>query len=316
MLEILAITGPIYFCIAIGFSVTRWGLFSKADMRVLGKFVINLGLPALLFNAVSQRPLREVMQADYLAAYALGSMAMLLGGYAWARYVVRSAPGYQAYVAMGMSCSNSGYMGYPVAMLALGPVAGVALALNMVVENMLKLPLLLTLAEADGSARGHWRKELGQTLARLLKNPMIVAILLGFAYSLSGWHLPGPVERTINLFAQASSALALSVIGGTLVGLQVKGMGRQVASIAFGKLILHPLAVLLVATWVVPVVDPQLRLAAVLFAAMPMLGIYPLLAQKHGHEEISAAALLFTTVASFFTLSGLLWLFKHTAFLG
>jgi hypothetical protein len=59
------------------------------------------------------------------------------------------------------------------------------------------------------------------------------------------------------------------------------------------------------------VADPQLRLAAVLFAAMPMLGIYPLLAQKHGFEAISAAALLFTTVASFFTLSGLLWAMKH-----
>jgi len=63
----------------------------------------------------------------------------------------------------------------------------------------------------------------------------------------------------------------------------------------------------------VPVADPELRTAAVLFAAMPMLGIYPLLAQKHGHDEITAAALLVTTVGSFFTLSALLWALKHTA---
>ena len=316
MFDILAITGPIYLCIAIGYITTRTGLFTKADMRVLGKFVINLGLPALLFNALSQRPLREVMHLDYLGAYALGSMAVLTGGYFWARYVLGSVPSYRAYFAMGVSCSNSGYVGYPVLLLALGPVAGVALALNMVVENLLKIPVILTLADADGSAKGHWLSVLLQTLGRLLLNPMILAIVLGLAYALSGWHLPGPVSRTIDLFAQASSALALSVIGGTLVGLKISGLGAQVSHIAFGKLVIHPLAVLVCATWLIPVEEISLRHAALLSAAMPMLGIYPLLAQRHGHEGPSAAALLVTTVASFFTLSGLLWLFRHTTFLG
>jgi predicted permease len=44
---------------------------------------------------------------------------------------------------------------------------------------------------------------------------------------------------------------------------------------------------------------------------MPMLGIFPILAQRHGHEDTAAAALLITTIASFFTLSGLLWMLKH-----
>jgi predicted permease len=225
MLDILAITGPIYFCIALGYAVTRWGLFAKAEMRVLGKFVINLALPALLVNAISQRPLREVMHTDYLLAYALGSLTVMLAGYAWARYVQRSALSYHAYFAMGMSCSNSGYVGYPVALLALGPVAGVGLALNMVVENLFMLPLLMVLADAGDKSEGHALKVLGQTLLRLLTNPMILAILLGFAYSLSGLQLPGPVARTINVFAQATSALALSVIGGTNQG--HSGPGEQ-----------------------------------------------------------------------------------------
>jgi predicted permease len=42
-----------------------------------------------------------------------------------------------------------------------------------------------------------------------------------------------------------------------------------------------------------------------------MLGIYTVLSQRHGHGAISAAALLVTTVGSFFTLSGLLWLLQR-----
>jgi hypothetical protein len=315
MLDILGITGPIYLAIAAGYFATRLGLFAKADMRVFGKFVINLALPALLFNALSQRRLSEIMNGDYLLVYALGSLAVMLGGLAWARYAEHRTLSYSSYVGMGMSCCNSGFVGYPVALLTLGgPVAAVALALNMIVENLLLLPLLMVLADtADGggSAKSQWRHVLVQSAGRLVRNPMICAIVAGFLFSLFGWQLPGPLARTVNLFSQASGALALFVIGGTLVGLQVKGMRRRVARIAFGKLVLHPLAVLILLLWLVPIGDPQLRTAVLLSAAMPMLGIYPILAQKHGLDDLAAAALLVTTIASFFTLSALLWGLKH-----
>jgi hypothetical protein len=41
------------------------------------------------------------------------------------------------------------------------------------------------------------------------------------------------------------------------------------------------------------------------------MGIYPILTQKHGHEGLSAAALLVTTMSSFVTLNGLLWLLQN-----
>ncbi len=308
MTDILGLSLPIYLAIGIGFLATRFGLFVKPDMRVLGKFVINFALPAMLFNALSQRPLADIIQGDFLLAYTLGSLTVMLSGMAWVRFVKHGNLRDQAYFAMGLSCSNSGYVGYPVALLVLGgPVAGVALALCMVVENLLMLPLLLSLADHEPGRQEHWLRSLGQTLARLLRNPMIMAIAAGFTASLLGWHLPEPVGRTVTPFSQATSAVALFVIGGTLVGLRIKGLRRVVSQIAVGKLICHPLAVLAMVLWVVPVADPQLRTAAVLFAAMPMLGIYPILAARHGREEVSAAALLVTTVGSFFTLSALLW---------
>ena len=66
----------------------------------------------------------------------------------------------------------------------------------------------------------------------------------------------------------------------------------------------------LMAWWLRP--DEQmLRAAAIALAAMPMLSIYPVLAQKYRHEGFTAAALMVTTLSSFFTLSALLWLLQH-----
>lgn len=314
MLDILTITGPIYLCIALGYAATRGGLFDRADLRVFGKFVINLALPALLFNALSQRSVGEIVNGRYLAAYALGSLILLTAAVLWYRQVARERMSRAAVLAMGMTCPNSGYVGYPVLLLTLGaPVAGVALALNMVVENLLVIPLLLALADMERHEAGHWRHVLWNTLKGLARNPMILAIVAGFLVSALGVPVPAPVARTVTLFAQASSALSLFVIGGSLVGLPLRGMRAAVAQVGVGKLLLHPLCVLLVMTWVVPVGDPKLQVALLLTCAMPMLGIYAILAQRHGHEGLASAALLGATTASFFTLSGLLWLLRHSA---
>ena len=317
MLDILAISSPIYITIFIGFIATRMGLFAKADMRVFGKFVINLALPALLFNALAQRKIGDILNASYMLAYLAGSLAVMGLGYFWSRRMKGLSPTTSTFYAMGMSCSNSGFVGYPILLLTLAPVAGVALALNMIVENVIMIPLLLALA-GHGQGRGlpgRWHRVLAQSLAKLASNPMIIGLLMGLGVSLLGWTLPAPVARAVNLFAMTSGGLSLFVIGGALLGLPLRGMVRRAAPIAVGKLIGHPLAVL-VAILALPVLglpplDPALRMAAVLMAAVPMMSIYPILAQAYGQEDFSATALLMTTVASFFTLSGLLLLFKH-----
>ena len=310
-IDILGITGPIYLAIALGYLVTRQGLFRASDMQVFGKFTISLALPALLFNALSRRSVGEILNWHYLGAYALSTLLMVLLGLLWTRRVQRHPLALSSMITMGMSCPNSGFVGYPVMLLTLGaPLAGVSLALNMIVENLLIIPLLLAVAGSQG-APGQWRQALAQTLAGLLRNPMIWGIVGGFAFALAGLQMPAPVARTSDLFAAASGALSLFVIGGSLVGLRSDGLKGTIAQIMLGKLVLHPLIMAGVLLWVIPVQDPALRMAALLTGALPMMGIYTILAQRFGHGPISAAAQLITTVASFFTLSGLLWLLRH-----
>ena len=186
MLDILAITGPIYLAIALGYVTTRWGVFARADMRVFGKFTLYLALPALLFNALSQRSVAEILNGQYLLAYALSTLLVMGAGLVWTRQVQRRSLSYSSMMVMGMTCPNSGFVGFPIILLTLGPVAGVALALNMVVENLLLIPLLLAVADSDGGAPGQWRKALQQTLIGLVKNPMIIGIVAGFLFSWSG----------------------------------------------------------------------------------------------------------------------------------
>lgn len=313
MLNILTITAPIYLLILAGYCMTRWGIFTSQDLNALGKFVVQLALPALLFKAISERPLNEILNASYLLAYAVGSLTAAAIGAWWARHIARQPPLASVFYAFGTSCSNSGFIGFPIVLLTLPSVAGVALALNMVVENLIVLPLLLIWAERARGAARTWH-EYRALLGRLALNPIILAMLAGLCVSIFSWSLPSLVKHTVDLVALASSALSLFVIGGMLVGLHLGRMGVQVSPISVGKLVLHPLCVFLATLavpWLgLPPLSPALQSAAVLFAAMPMMGIYTTLAQQYGQQHFSAVAQLLTTVASFFTLSGLLWLMQ------
>ncbi len=310
---VLAVTAPIYLLIAAGYASVRLGLFEKADMRVLGKYVIHLALPALLFNALSQRSLGEVIQPVFLVAYAVGSLGALGLGLLWGRRAGGQGLSKSAVMAMGMSCCNSGFIGFPLASQAVGPAtAGICLALAMLVENLILIPLALGLADSDtgeaaAGSRGRRIAEAARrTLRGLVRNPLIYGIVAGVAFAIPGWHLPEPMARAVGLVAGSCSALALFVIGGSLVGIRVGSMLRDVSVVTAGKLLVHPLLVLLL-VMLLPPMAREFQVAVVLMSAVPMMGIYAVLAQRHGHEGFASAALLATTVASFFTLTGLLW---------
>jgi len=309
--EILGITGAIYLTIAIGYFSVKTGIFVRSEMQVFGRFTINFALPALLFNSLSRLALGEIFNWQYLITYAVGTLFMVILGLLWNLKIQGHKISYSSVLTMGMSCSNSGFVGFPVILMTLGSaVAGVTIALNMIVENLLIIPLLIALAESEDSS-GKWYEAVKQSLKGVIKNPMIWGISLGLLVSAMEFQLPRHIGRFVDLFSASSSALSLFVIGGSLVGIKLDGVRSTVLQTSFGKLIVHPLIMLGLMLTVLPIADPNLRISLLLTASMPMFGIYTVLAQRFGHETISAASLLATTILSFFTLSICLWLLRH-----
>jgi len=308
MLKTLAITGPIYLVIALGFLAVRFEVFSKTDMRVLGTFVVRFALPALVFTALSQRKVSEIVNGRYLFDYAMGSLLVFFIAFAWGWWRQGKSFTLSSLCGLGMASSNSGYIGYPIAVPAIGAeAAAVALAMCMLVENLLMIPLVLVMADSGVAGHESWQRTLRNSMWMLGRNPVVLAIVAGFGVALLEVPVSPTLSKTINMLAMSSTAVALFVIGGTLVGLSTRGMKRDVSAVALGKLVLHPLVVGLLAWAIAPERD-ELRAAAVIYASVPMLSIYPILAQKYGFEGFCAAALLLTTVLSFVTISVGLWL--------
>lgn len=61
MLNIFANTIPIYLIIGIGFIAVRCDLFTTSELRAPGTFVVTFAMPALLFTALSLRPVSNIL---------------------------------------------------------------------------------------------------------------------------------------------------------------------------------------------------------------------------------------------------------------
>lgn len=313
MTVILGITSPIFAAMAIGYLIVFKGWFAASDMRVMGKYVMNVAMPALLFNAVASRDVSDVFRPDYMLVYLLGGLTTIAISWLWFSWTgIDKAR--RAIAVMGSTCANSGFVGYPVMLLAFPEIAGLILALNMLVENIILIPICLILMDM---AKEGETLSIPQTMLKtflgVIRRPMVIGLLLGLLVSLLSIPIPDALSRLFTMLAASAAAISLIVVGGSLVGLKLTGNRARALQVAFGKLVLHPAMMALAAICLpllgIATLSPEMYAAAILSAAMPIFGIYTVLAQELDLEGPASIAMLAATSLSFVTLTGFLfWL--------
>ncbi len=294
MLNVLSVTTPIFLLITLGFVAARAEWIGPSETRALGLFVLRFAMPALIFKALASRPLAEIADARLIAAYAAASALSFAAVFALFSRRGRSEAAMRA---LGGSAPNSGFVGFPVASLLIGPKAAIGLALCLIVENVMTIPLGLALAES-----GSGEVRFAPLVGRLVRNPLLIAIALGVIASLTGLTPPPPIARAIDVLAAAAPATALIAIGGGLTGLKIGGDLMDIAPVAAAKLLLHPLLMLLLTSFAVGA-DADVRRAMLMMAGAPVFSIYPLICRSFGQERAGAAILLVETALAFPTMS-------------
>lgn len=301
ILSLAGIIAPVFVLIALGYGLGRAAVFTPDQVRGFGRLVLLVALPAILFGTLSRAHIANVFRLDYLLVYGVASLATYALGLAWFRAGSGADLPTSAVRALGMSNSNSAFIGFPVGTMVFGAAAAGPLALNMLIENLVLFPLTLLLIEAGQSGERHPGRVAATVAKGLLRSIMLVSIVLGALFSLSGLVMPEVISRTLGMAAGASAPLALITIGASLAGVSLQGRRSAIGAITVAKLLIHPLLVVAMLA-LVPIADPVFRSAAILFAALPMLSVFPVMAQRTHDAETCSATLLVATFVSFVTL--------------
>lgn len=306
--QVLEATVPVFLVVALGYVATRAGVFRAQEMDVLNRFVVRIALPLLVFLSLAGRSLAEVTQPAYLATYGLSALAMFAIAHLWARRSAASGT-HAAFLGLAMGGTSNGVVGMALFLITVPDVAALAVSMDMLVDNILIIPLALFLAErsARASDGASWRT-VTTALGRALRHPIVVALIAALSLSALGLALPAVATDGVRLLAQASSGVGLFAIGGMLTQLDLRTTGGTVAAAIVVKLLAMPTVALALVFALeaigLPALSPDLKAAAVLTAALPTFTILPALASTYEEGEWSTAAMMGSTALFFVTMTG------------
>ena len=302
MSAILLQTAPFFVLIALGYGTGRAGAFGPEATAALTRFVFYFALPALLFGFSSSLDLAELWSPAFIAAYLTGSFAVW--GLALAVAMARRMPA--AIAAMEAQCAvvgNVGFLGIPMLALLLGEAA-VGPVVMVLATDLIVFGSLIVVAVTAARGGRISPRLLGRVLGGLLRNPMIVAIALGLAWSAFALPVPGPAAEVLALLGAAATPGALFAIGASLAALAAERFAVPMWLSAC-KLGLHPAAVAAAAWWFeVEAYAASVMIAA---AALPVGGNIYILAAHYGVAPGRvSASILISTVASVATVTGVI----------
>lgn len=210
--------------VGVGWLVKRWAGLPAGTEDVLGKVVYAVLAPCLLFSAVAAAD-PGLLFSELLLVSALASLLCFA---IFALIFRRRDPATRILGALSGGYVNANYVGIPVATYVLGNASLVAPI--FLLQLLIITPVALTLLELVTTGHVSWRT----SLLGLVRNPLIVAVVLGLAVALTGLRLPALVADPVHTIGLATVPVVLIAFGMSLSGRRVlaRGPDRRPAVVA------------------------------------------------------------------------------------
>jgi hypothetical protein len=259
-----------------------------------------------------------------MLAFFVPVLVVMFGVYCWQRRVASQASTITAAAtpsvrAISTTFGNSVQLGIPLAAALFGE-AGLAIHVALVSLHALVLLSVLTAMveldlargptqEAQGGA-GRTAAPLWVTLRTTARNtiihPVVLPVLAGLVWNVSGLGLHGVVDESLATLAAAVVPVCLVLIGLTLAAYGLQGSLRWALVISAIKLLFLPAMVLLAARWLFGLEGVPLAVVVVM-ASLPVGSNALIFAQRYETLQAEATAAIVVSTAAFAaTLS--LWL--------
>lgn len=302
MLSILSLVLPVFALIGCGYLVRRTGAIGPQAVSELNRVVVYLALPALLFDVMAHAEPSELAQWGFIFAFGLACGVVFYGTLTVSLLSGRSL-GTASLDGLIGSYANTAYMGFPVLLMLFGRESLVPVTIASILTVCVLFASAIVLIEVGRHREIHPWHLVGNVIASLARNPLLVAPVAGVLYGATGLGLPAAAEEFLKLLGGAASPLALVVIGLFLAERRTV-TSREVrvsAVLATVKLFVHPAL-----TWGLAAllsVPPKLAAMAVLLAALPTgTGPFMLAEFYKLPAVVTSAVILVSTLGALITL--------------
>lgn len=301
MIGVLTGFAIILVVIATGYILEWTGVAGPGAQRALNRVAFFVASPCLLFTVISRAELKVLFSAVLLNGL-LAFAAVALIGFLVTNFVFKKDFTSTMLTAWSAGYTNCNNIGLPVAAYVIGDTQYVAPTL------LLQLTVLspVLLAVLDASSRGHVSV---RTIALSpVRNPIVIASLLGVIVAAIGLHLPDIVLKPISMLGDAAVPLVLLSFGMSLRGrkiLEDRSETGPIVTAVILKTVAMPLVAFLLAEFAFHM-TPQAVFACTVIAALPTAQNIFKFAQRYElGVTIARDVVLITTFVSLVVIFGI-----------
>ena len=303
MLAVFLVTFPFFALVAAGYLAARSRLLPLEAIPGLNAFVLFFALPCMLYRFGAGTPIAQLLDGSVALVWGVAALLVVA---ATVRLTRRGRIGWNdtAFGALVAALPNTGFMGVPLLAALLGAAATGPVIISIVFDMVVTSSLCIALSRLDGAGTHGVGVALRNAFKGMATNPMPWSIALGALASALQFRLPGPVDKTVAMLADAASPVALFTIGAVLARSQMN-LHEQVAArdyvpIALAKLLVHPLLVWAAGLGAMALGVPLTPFALtvlVLLAALPSASNVSLLAERFGANNGRVARIILVSTA-------------------
>jgi len=305
MSAVISVALPVFAIIAAGFVAARLAALGADDAAALNRYVFRLAMPVALFGLAARTAPPALADLSLAGAYALAAGLALFGGYFLSKTLFSLNTSQAGAHGFSSTLGNAVFLGLPIAMNIEGWAR--PFIVLMLIEGTIVIALGAALTAPKEKGAG-----IIANLTGAFRNPLVIGMAAGFAYSALGLPLSGPAATFFDYLGRAAGPTALVSLGLFLATHKFPPVGDvagRVTLIAATKIGLLPLAAFSLAV-LFGVRDPNYLGALALFTVVPTGVVAFIMASQHKvYETESAAAILVTTAISVLTISGVLYVF-------
>lgn len=279
----------IFLLIAVGFFLKRGGLIQDQGQKNLNDLVLNVILPCNILKAfLGGAGAEEFLAYGGVLLVSIGVQALCV---VYGKAAFRREPeGRKKCLRYATICSNSGFLGNPVA-------EGLYGAQGLVLASIYLIPLRVMMW-SNGLPIFSGIKDRRQLVKKVALHPCILSCAAGLACMFAGWRPPSGIMGVVDALGSCNTAMSMLVVGMILAQADLHDLwDKTVLKYSIHRLVVIP-AIVFAVCYFLPIDKTSLGVCVIL-AAMPAGATTSILAEKYQMEpQFSTRLVVFSTLLS------------------
>ncbi len=303
------VTIPIFLVMALGYFLRRIGMLNDNFVTVANKFNFTVTLPVLLFRDLSSVDILASFDAKYVLFCAFATSAGFWGTWAIAKLFLKDKSLIGAFTQAAFR-SSAAVMGLAFIQNIYGQsTMGSLMIIGAVPLYNIYSVLVLTF-EGDYPEGERDMGRIKQAGINILKNPIIIAIVLGLIAGLLHNPLPQLVNSAVDNVAKMATPLALIGLGAGFEGRKALAKIKPTLGAAFIKLVAQA-AIFIPIAAALGFKGEKMVALVVMLAAPATPSCYIMAKNMHNDGVLTASIVVATTLLASVTLTAWIFLLRY-----